>query len=78
MSEKQFCALLPIITNAVAEKICLVYHLTEEAAICSLYRSQLYSLLEEEATKVWQYSAAKLFDLYQQEIETGHFELPDC
>lgn len=78
MSEKQFTALLPILTNAVSERICRVYHLTEDEAIRSLYSSRLYALLEDEATKVWQYSSEKLFDLYQQEIETGHIDLPDC
>ena len=78
MTEKQFTALLPILTNAVSERICQVYHVTEEEAIYSLYSSQLYALLENEATKVWHYSAEKLFNLYQQEIETGRIDWPDC
>lgn len=28
-------------------------------------------------TKLWHYSANKLFDLYQQEVETGYIDLPD-
>lgn len=78
MSEKQFQAILPLLTAAISNKICEVYHLSEDAAIRSLYSSRLYAYLEDESTKVWQYSADKLFDLYQQEIETGHIDLPEC
>ena len=78
MSEKQLTALLPILTTAISEKICQAYRMTEEEAILTLYSSQLYEMLENEATKVCQYRSEKLFDLYQQEIETGHIDLPDC
>lgn len=77
MCEKQFQAILPLLTAAISDRICAAYHLDEDAAIRSLYASHLYACLEDEETKLWQYSADKLFDLYRQETETGRIDLPE-
>lgn len=77
MDKDKFSAILPIITAAVTDKIAATYHLDGDAAIEMLYSTQLYLFLEDEHTKVWQYSADKIFDLYRKEIETGELELPD-
>lgn len=77
MSDNQFQIILPLLTAAIAERICAAYHLNEDDAIRSLYSSRLYDYLEDEHTKLWHYSANKLFDLYQQEVETGYIDLPD-
>lgn len=77
MNNKEFQTMLPLLTAAIAERICAVYHLNEDDAIRSLYSSRLYDYLEDEHTKVWHYSVNKLFDLYQQEVETGCIDLPD-
>lgn len=77
MDRDKFSAILPMITAAVVNKIVVIYQLDENEAIEMLYSTQLYSFLEDENTKVWQYSADKLFDLYRMEVETGTLELPD-
>jgi len=77
MDTSKFSAILPMITAAVTDKIGKVYHLDENAAIERLYSTKLYEYLEDENTKVWQYSVDKIFDLYQTEIETGKLELPE-
>lgn len=77
MAENKFTAILPMITAALADKIRTVYHLSEDRAINALYRTELYRYLENEETKVWQYSVEKMFDLYQSEVETGKLELPE-
>ncbi len=77
MDRDKFSAILPMITAAVVNKIVVIYQLDENEAIEMLYSTQLYSFLEDEKTKVWQYSADKLFDLYRMEVETGTLELPD-
>lgn len=77
MDRDKFSAILPMITAAVVNKIVVIYQLDENTAIEMLYSTQLYSFLEDENTKVWQYSADKLFDLYRMEVETGTLELPD-
>lgn len=77
MDRDKFSAILPMITAAVVNKIAVIYQLDENEAIEMLYSTQLYSFLEDEKTKVWQYSTDKLFDLYRMEVETGTLELPD-
>lgn len=73
----KFSAILPLIVAAVTDKIATEYHLDENAAIEKLYSTQLYSCLEDEKTKMWHYSADKIFDLYKSETETGKLELPE-
>lgn len=77
MNQNKFLAILPIITAALADKIAKAYNLDENSAIEKLYTTKLYSYLENEETKVWQYSVEKIFDLYRQEVETGSLELPE-
>lgn len=46
-------------------------------AITKLYNSELYAILEQEDTKVWQYSTDMLYSLLEQEEKTGKIEFPD-
>ena len=78
MSEDRFSTLMAVITPDIIGKIMDKYGLDEDRAMAAFHKSELYKALEKEETKVWQYSADKLFDLYQQEIETGHIDLPEC
>lgn len=38
------------------------------------YSSNLYSLLEREETKVWYYSGPQLYELLEEEKETGEIQ----
>lgn len=38
------------------------------------YSSALYSLLEREETKVWYYSGPQLYELLEEEKETGEIQ----
>ena len=51
--------------------------ISEHDAIYKLYSSKLYDLLEEEKTKVWQYSTNMLYSLLLQEEKTGSISFPD-
>ena len=73
----KFSVILPLIVASVTDKIATEYQLDENAAIEKLYSTQLYSYLEDEKTKIWYYSADKIFDLYKSETETGKLELPE-
>ena len=53
------------------------WELSENDAITKLYNSKLYAILEQEETKVWQYSTEMLYSLFEQEEETGKVEFPD-
>ena len=77
MEKSKFAAILPVIIGGLANKIIEETVVSEAEVFDKLYSSELYAALENEETKVWTYSVPKLFDLYQNEINTGILELPD-
>jgi len=77
MDKNQFDALLPMIVAAFVKKITEREKISHDEAITRLYGSSLYSALENEPTKVWHYSVEKLFQLFEQEMNTGELELPE-
>lgn len=77
MSQEKFLAMMPYISADLIYMIISIEGLSEEEAIMKLYSSKLYSLLESEETKVWQYSTPMLYSLLQQELETGEIHFPD-
>ena len=52
-------------------------NISEPDAITKLYNPKLYAALEQEDTKVWQYSTDMLYSLLEQEERTGEIEFPD-
>jgi len=77
MDSKKFETVLPLITAALVDRIANDAHISEDEAMERLYASQLYAALEQEKLKVWYYSVAKLFALYQEELATGALNLPE-
>ena len=77
MENDKFAALLPVIVGGLANKIIEETHFSDDEVFEKLYNSELYNALENEKTKVWTYSVPKLFELYQNEINTGSLELPE-
>ena len=77
MSKEQFAAIMPYISADLAAVIAEKQGLPEEEAIKKLYSSELYSALENEETKLWQYSAQMLYSLFEQELSQGKIEYPD-
>jgi len=77
MQDDQFAAILPVLIGGLVNEIITETHIDEDTAFEKLYGSELYAALENEKTKVWTYSVSKLFDLYQEEMNTGKMELPD-
>jgi len=77
MDKDKFDALLPLIVAALMQKIIEQKKMPQEEAFYRLYNSTLYFFLENEQTKVWHYSAEKLFRLFDEEINTGKLELPE-
>ena len=78
MEKNMFASILPILVGGLVNKIIEETHTDEDVAFKSLYSSKLYELLENEETKVWNFSVPMLFDLYQEEMTTGSFMLPEC
>lgn len=76
MDKSKFDAVFPIICSALAEKIAFELKLSDKDAIAQLYSSVLYEKLEQEETKVWQYSTEKLLELFLEEKNNGFIIFP--
>ena len=77
MDKAKFEALLPLIVTALLHKIIERKKMSHDEAFSRLYGSRLYFVLDDERTKVWHYSAEKLFQLFEEELSTGSMELPE-
>ena len=75
MEKERFDAMLPMITADIIDRIIKKYGLSEDKAISDFDKSQVYALLENEGTKVWQYSTDMLLELYGRELN-GNLILP--
>lgn len=76
MNERSFETLLYGITANVVAKIMELNSWTEDEAMERFTQSKLYSYLEREETKVWQYSALMLAELFNEE-RAGRLSLPE-
>ncbi|KRQ86453.1 hypothetical protein ABG79_01655 [Caloramator mitchellensis] len=76
MEKNQFEAILPIISSSIVERIQKELNITEKDAIREFYSSHLYELLEQEETKIWQYSTEKLFEMFLEEKDKGKITFP--
>lgn len=77
MSQEQFTVILPYISADLISMIVGKKNVSEEDAILKLYTSKLYAALEQEDTKLWQYSTQMLYSLLEQEERTGAICYPD-
>lgn len=77
MSQEQFDAIMPYIYSDLISMIVKKTGVSENEALSKLYASKLYATLEQEDTKLWQYSTDMLYALFEQEQSTGNIEFPD-
>ena len=77
MSQEQFAALLPIVSADLIGEITAAQGITESDAIQLLYRSKLYAALEQEETKLWQYSTPMQYAHFVQELSGKELTYPD-
>ena len=77
MGQDSFLAMMPYISADLVAMIVNMQSISEESAVKKLYCSQLYAALEQEETKVWQYSTPMLYALLEQEEKTGTLQFPD-
>jgi len=77
MNKEQFNSVFSIIVSDLIKAIIKEEKLSEEEAIEYLYSSKVYKLLENEKTKVWQYSTPLLYNLLKNEKKQGVFSLPE-
>lgn len=76
MNERSYETLLYGITANVVAKIMELNGWSENEAMERFTVSKLYSYLEREETKVWQYSSLMLAQLFNEE-RTGRLVLPE-
>lgn len=76
MNERSYETLLYGITANVVAKIMELNGWSENEAMERFTTSKLYSYLEREETKVWQYSSLMLAELFNEE-RTGRLLLPE-
>jgi hypothetical protein len=77
MGQERFAAMMPYISADLVAMIADKQSITAKEAITKLYASKLYELLENEETKVWQYSTQMLYSLFEQEEKNGTIRFPD-
>jgi hypothetical protein len=76
-SKKLFRTTLIFLVPQIVKLMVKKAKIPEEQAVQSFYKSKVYSFLEQEETKVWHFSPLTLYNMYQQEVETGNFEFPE-
>lgn len=77
MDPETFGTLLPMVSSDVVSGIVQSHRISEAEAMDLWYNSDLYASLEDEQTKLWQYSTNMLLELLQQEITYGTIEYPE-
>lgn len=77
MTNEQFTALVPYVITDLINLISAKQNISEEDAIKKLYSSKLYEMLENEETKLWQYSTQMLYYIFEQQEKREDFEYPD-
>ena len=77
MADKKFEAILTLLVPQIVKQICKKYPMDELAASREFYESKVYSLLEQEDTKLWHFSPLTLFNMFDEEKRTGDFQMPE-
>ncbi|MBR3976123.1 MAG: hypothetical protein IKJ88_09725 [Clostridia bacterium] len=77
MEQKKFEAMLILIVPEVVGLIIRNHGGDEVTAAKAFYESEVYSLLEQEETKLWHLSPLTLFNMYDEEKNTGCITFPE-
>ena len=77
MDENKLSTILIFLVPQILELIMSEYEVNDEKAAEMFYSSELYKGLEEEETKLWHLSAHALFEMFQEERETGRITYPE-
>ena len=76
MNERSYESLLYSITSSVVNRLMEINNWSEDEALERFTSSKLYTYLEKEKTKVWQYSSLMLAELFNEE-RSGRLVLPE-
>ena len=76
MNERSYETLLYSITSSVVNRLIEMNNWSIDEALERFTSSKLYTYLEREETKVWQYSSLMLAELFNEE-RSGRLVLPE-
>ncbi len=77
MEQKKFEAMLILIVPQVTGLIVKNCGMDEVSAAKAFYDSRVYSLLEQEDTKLWHLSPLTLFHMFDEERKPGTITFPE-
>lgn len=77
MEQKKFESMLFLIVRQITGLIVRNYGMDEVTAAKAFYDSKVYSLLEQEDTKLWHLSPLTLFNMFDEERKTGSITFPE-
>lgn len=77
MEQAKFNAMLMLIVPQVVQLMIQQFGYHEIEASRKFYCSQVYALLEQEDTKLWQLSPRTLFCMYDEEQRNGTITFPE-
>jgi len=77
MNPKKLSALLAILNPTVVQLIMDNRKLDNIEATTLFYNSDLYAMLENEASKLWHLSPLTLYELLDEELATGSINYPE-
>ena len=75
--DEKFEAILILLVPQIIQLIIENYEVDEITASREFYESEVYSLLEQEESKLWHFSPLTLFNMYEEERKTGSFVIPE-
>ena len=76
MDKDKFSTFMAVMTPDIISKIMEKYGLDENKAMALFHKSEVYKALENEDTKVWQYSSDMIVELFDREMN-GKLEFPE-
>ena len=75
--DQKFEAILILLVPQIIQLIIENYEIDEVTASREFYESEVYSLLEQEESKLWHFSPLTPFNMYEEERKTGSFVIPE-
>jgi len=77
MMQSRLTTVLVFLVPQVLSLIIKEYAVSDEKAAEMFYSSKLFAVLEDEQTKLWHLSAHALFEMFQEEQQTGNITYPE-
>ena len=77
MTREKLSALLVVIIPSVIQIIMDEKKIPNIEATRLFYNSALYAMLENEESKLWHLSPLTLYELFNEELETGSINYPE-